>query len=466
MHLPIRIRARELLVWFSIGGAALVLGVGLPLLGLGLTSREARKVTEIVSIDSAGEELDAASVEFAFAVRVYELSGASPETRDESLLLAIDPAVAHIGRATEQLTQTGAARYGLADEAAAYVAAATDYVRINRHRADALASGGDSPRLAQDVATARIKTLAEAAAFSTEGRLALEAQLQQLRVARHQSLALSLASAAVLVVAFLCLGLRESLSYKRRLNLSDRRAAAAENAADERAQMVNLASHELRNPLTIVSASAQLMEKEAEARGDTDLVETARDARAAAMRADALVTELLDLSRLDANRLNLRIVPTTLTPMIIQALSVTENHRGVRPIVMPADSLAAAAVLADPIRLSIILRNLFDNAFKYSPNDSPLTVSIREVGECTTVDVWDAGAGVAAADNEAVFVRFNRLRATEHVGGIGIGLYLSRELARRMGGEIESLPCTEGGHFRLTLRSAGNVTPQPEAIHA
>ena len=69
---------------------------------------------------------------------------------------------------------------------------------------------------------------------------------------------------------------------------------------------MNLASHELRNPLTIVSASAQLMEKEAEARGDTDLVETARDARAAAMRADALITELLDLSRLDANRLDLR----------------------------------------------------------------------------------------------------------------------------------------------------------------
>ena len=459
-------RGRNLLFWFGIGGLALAIAVGLPLLGLGLTSREARKVTEIVSIDSAGEELDAASVEFAFAVRVYELSGASPEKRDESLLLAIDPAVAHIGRATEQLTQTGAARYGLADEAAAYVAGTTDYVRINRHRADALASGGDSPRLAQDAATERIKTLAEAAAFSTESRLALNAQLQHLEVARRQSLALSLASAAVLLTAFAGLGLRESLSYKRRLNLSDSRAVAAESAADERAQMVNLASHELRNPLTIVSASAQVLEKEAEARGDADLVETARDARAAAMRADALITELLDLNRLDANRLALRIVPTTLTPMIIQALSVTENHRGVRPIETPAESAGAASVMADPIRLSIILRNLIDNAFKYSPADSPLVVSISEEGQRTAVDVRDAGSGVAAADSEAVFVRFNRLRATEHIGGIGIGLYLSRELARRMGGDIESLPNAGGGHFRLTLRSAANATPRTGAVHA
>ena len=466
MHLPIRIPARELLVWFSIGGAAVVLGVGLPFLGLRLTSHEARKVTEIVSVRSAGDELEAAAVEFVSAVRGYELSGASPETRDASLLTAIDPAVAHIGRAAEQLTQTGAARYGLADDAAAYVAAATDWMLINRHRADALATGSDSRQLAQDVVSARIKMLAKSAAYSAEGRLALDAQLQHLEVARHQSLALSLASAAVLVVAFLCLGLRESLSYGRRLMVSDSRAVAAESAADERAQMVNLASHELRNPLAIVSAAAQLMEKEAEARGDTDLVETARDAQAAAMRADALITELLDLSRLDANRLDLRIVPITLIPMIVQALSVTENHRGVRPIETPAESAGAAAVMADPIRLSIILRNLIDNAFKYSPADSPLTVSIREVGECTTVDVLDVGAGVAAADSEAVFARFNRLRATEHIGGIGIGLYLSRELARRMGGEIESLPCTKGGHFRLTLRSAGNVTPQAEAVHA
>ena len=466
MHLPIRIPARELLVWFSIGGAAVVLGVGLPFLGLRLTSHEARKVTEIVSVRSAGDELEAAAVEFVSAVRGYELSGASPETRDASLLTAIDPAVAHIGRAAAQLTQTGATRYGLADDAAAYVAATTDWALINRHRADALATGSDSRQLAQDVVTARIKMLAKAAAYSAEGRLALDAQLQQLSVARRQSLALSLASAAVLLTAFSGLGLRESLSYKRRLSLSDSRAAAAESAADERAQMVNLASHELRNPLAIVSAAAQLMEKEAEARGDTDLVETARDAQAAAMRADALITELLDLSRLDANRLDLRIVPITLIPMIVQALSVTENHRGVRPIETPAESAGAAAVMADPIRLSIILRNLIDNAFKYSPTDSPLTVSIREVGECTTVDILDVGAGVAAADSEAVFVRFNRLRATEHVGGIGIGLYLSRELARRMGGEIESLPCTKGGHFRLTLRSAGNVTPQAEAVHA
>ena len=459
-------RGRNLLFWFGIGGLALAIAVGLPFLGLRITSREARKVTEIVSVRSAGDELEAAAVELVSAVRGYEFSGASPETRDASLLTAIDPAVAHIGRAAEQLTQTGAARYGLADEAAAYVAAATDWVLINRHRADALATGTDSRELAHDVVAARINMLGKSAAYSTESRLALDAQLQNLELARRQSLALSLASAAVLLTAFAGLGLRESLSYKRRLNLSDRRAAAAENAADERAQMVNLASHELRNPLTIVSASAQMLEKEAEARGDSDLVETARDARAAAMRADALITELLDLSRLDANRLDLRIVPTTLTPMIIQALSVTENHRGVRPIETPAESAGAATVMADPIRLSIILRNLIDNAFKYSPADSPLVVSISEEGQRTAVDVRDAGSGVAAADSEAVFVRFNRLRATEHIGGIGIGLYLSRELARRMGGDIESLPNAGGGHFRLTLRSAGNASLHTGAVHA
>ncbi|MEO6042679.1 MAG: HAMP domain-containing sensor histidine kinase [Tepidiformaceae bacterium] len=459
-------RGRNLLFWFGVGGLALAVAVTLPVLGLQLTSREASKVAEIVAVKSAGEELDAAVNDFAVKVRLYELSGSAPEKRSSAKYLEVDPALERIRLAAERLAQTGAARYGLDDNVDAVVAAEVRYVRINRQRAEALASGGDSPQLALEATTVRTAMMGISSAFSAEGRLALDAQLQNLAGARHESLALSLASAAVLLTAFAGLGLRETRTFRRRLMVSDSRAVAAETAADERAQMVNLASHELRNPLTIVSASAQVLEKEAEARGDADLVETARDARAAAMRADALITELLDLNRLDANRLDLRIVPTTLTPMIIQALSVTENHRGVRPIETPAESAGAAAVMADPIRLSIILRNLIDNAFKYSPADSPLVVSISEEGQRTAVDVRDAGSGVAAADSEAVFVRFNRLRATEHIGGIGIGLYLSRELARRMGGDIESLPNAGGGHFRLTLRSAGSASLHTGAVHA
>lgn len=456
---------RDLLIGFGIGGLALGIAVILPVFGLQRASDETRNVADVVAVKSAGEELDAVLNEFAATVRLFELSGTSPETRDAEKYARIAPAFEQVNLAADRLTQTGAARHGLGDNVAAFVAAAARYVRINRQRAEALAHGGDSPSLALQASTARAAMMQVSTAFSAEGRLVLTAQLQRLDARREEWLLLSLASAAVLLTALSALGVREAQTFRRRLSVSDSRATAAESAADERAVIVNLASHELRNPLAIVSASAQLLEMEAETRGDPELVATAKDARAAAMRADALITELLDLSRMDADRLDLRIVPTTLRPLIAQALSVTENHRGLRQIEMPAAGTGGASVLADPVRLGIILRNLIDNAFKYSPADSALKVSIHEDGVRTMVDVKDGGPGVAAADGEKVFTRFHRLRATQHVGGIGIGLYLSRELARRMGGEIESVP-DEGGHFRLTLRSARIIGPRGEALHA
>jgi signal transduction histidine kinase len=274
----------------------------------------------------------------------------------------------------------------------------------------------------------------------------------------HWIVAAGLTTTAALaaVVFALLLAARRSL----------RRALYAEDTARHRGDLVDLASHELRNPLAILSLSAEMLEAEASALGEPALQETAAAARAAAARAAALVSELLDLSRMDAQRLRLDLAAVRLGPAIEEAIALTASHWGERPVNRSGPPLDDGVVVADPERLGIVLRNLVDNAFKYSPDGTPVHIDVdTEDGESVTITVSDEGQGVAQSARALVFDRFSRGEATAHVGGLGIGLHLSRELARRMGGDLSLAPSSpgQGARFRLVLRKPATDT---EALNA
>ena len=257
---------------------------------------------------------------------------------------------------------------------------------------------------------------------------------------------------AVAILGVAVIAVLEGRRIRRQMSATEERLAAAEQAAEQRATMVNLASHELRNPLAVMSLAAQMLQSSAADSGDPLLSQVADDAYAAARRSEALVAELLDLSRLDANRLKLAIRPTRLAPVLDEAVLLTVHHLGERPVAV--DGVLDAAVLADGSRLAIILRNLVDNAFKYSPRGSEVTIRIVAGESRISVEVRDLGPGIPAADRERVFHRFERLTATQHIGGIGIGLHLSRELARRMGGDLSVAESDGGACLRLVLPQA------------
>ncbi len=238
------------------------------------------------------------------------------------------------------------------------------------------------------------------------------------------------------------------------------RAVYAEQTALHRGDLVDLASHELRNPLAILSLAAEMLEAEASVLGELSLQESAAAARAAAGRAEALVSELLDLSRMDAQRLHLALGPVRLEPAIDDAIALTSSHWGDRPVNRTGPALGEGLVIADPGRLDIVLRNMVDNAFKYSPEGTPVSIAVEaERDDEVAVTVSDEGPGIPVADRTAVFDRFRRGEATANVGGLGIGLHLSRELARRMGGELTLLPGAlgQGARFRLVLRAAAGL---------
>jgi signal transduction histidine kinase len=195
--------------------------------------------------------------------------------------------------------------------------------------------------------------------------------------------------------------------------------------------------------------ASELLVREAEKLNRPELSGLAEDARVAAWRCNALVNELLDLGRLDADRLQLRTGTTALAAPLSEAIAMARAHHGPRELRI--EGRLDAAVLADPERLKVILRNLVDNAFKYSPTESLVSVTVSEGEDRVRLDIRDEGVGVPKELRERIFQRFERLSAPEHVSGVGIGLFLSRELARRMNGEIRCRDAERGAAFELEL---------------
>jgi signal transduction histidine kinase len=208
-----------------------------------------------------------------------------------------------------------------------------------------------------------------------------------------------------------------------------------------RQAFVATASHELRTPLASLEGTLELLQDDLDPRR-LDL-EDARDraarAREYSLRLSHLASDLLDLSRLDAE-VALRAEPVELDE-ICRAVAAEFDHRA-RELNIEIDvSVGAAACWAqgDPGSLARIVRILLDNACAVAPPNSTVQArtELRENNACLTVT--DSGPGVPIVERERIFERFQRGSSTVGRGGFGLGLAIGRELAARMGGSLTLL---------------------------
>lgn len=223
-----------------------------------------------------------------------------------------------------------------------------------------------------------------------------------------------------------------------------------------RRSFVATASHELRTPLSSLRLMLDLLRDDLH--GDAPDLDDARrqasGAEAQAERLGQLASDLLDLSRVDAG-----------TPVRRELVNVGEVARSVvAEFVLRADEadhgLALAApdqvwAFADPGAVAQVIRILVDNAFSHGPDHGgqiAVTVAARGTGT-VEVTVADDGAGIAAADRERVFLRFER-GASHTTPGFGLGLAIGRELAHRMDGELTLAPSDGRTVFCLTIPAA------------
>ena len=218
---------------------------------------------------------------------------------------------------------------------------------------------------------------------------------------------------------------------------------------EARRAFVATASHELRTPLTSLDGMLELLEDDLSADHmdlDDARKRTAR-AREQSRRLSHLASDLLDLSRLDAE-VELRTEPLELAELCRAVVAEFDLRAGESRLRLEAHPPAGPCwVTADPGAVARIIRILLDNALRLAPPGSGIDVDMACGKVWASATARDQGPGVPDAERELIFERFQRGSGTK--GGFGLGLAIGRELAERMGGSLELEPSLPAGPGQL-----------------
>lgn len=202
-----------------------------------------------------------------------------------------------------------------------------------------------------------------------------------------------------------------------------------------KSELLSIASHELRGPMTVIKGYLTMLEGgtlgelNPKAQSVLPLLISKAD------EVEWLVERMVETARLEEGRLelNMRICDILeLTEKATSGMRTLMNGHELR-LDEPSDPLEAEV---DPDRFQIVVRNLLSNAVKYSAPGSEILVAVCRDGDMAKVSVSDHGVGIAPEDQGRVFNRFARVASTQHVEGTGLGLWLSREIARMHHGDL------------------------------
>lgn len=231
---------------------------------------------------------------------------------------------------------------------------------------------------------------------------------------------------------------------------------------------VNAVAHELRTPITLIGGYANRLQRRV-----ANLTEPQQEQlaliHAEASRMGRLVSDLLEIARSDAGRLEVKREPVAAWPLLVAV------HQRLVPTVGSRLQLAPPpqpepVVLGDGERLQQCLSNLIENAVKYTPGGTPITLLLSREGDQLALHVRDQGSGVPAAERARIFERFVRGsgEVTAARPGSGIGLAVVQALMQRMGGQALVTDAPGGGadfQLRLPLQSASSPsTPASRSV--
>jgi signal transduction histidine kinase len=230
-----------------------------------------------------------------------------------------------------------------------------------------------------------------------------------------------------------------------------------------KSDFLQLASHELRTPLAVLLGYVSMI-RDGDVRPDTAAFTKALSIIEERLNlVNTIVEQMLEAARLEEGKAFRGLEVLDLGEL---AAGSVERIRARIGSEHPLDFLPPTArlpVLGDRVRAVAILDQLLGNAVKYSPGGGRIECSLAEIAGRAVFAVRDHGLGIAAEDQGKIFTRFGRLvtRENSHITGAGLGLFLAREYARRMGGDItlESRPA-EGSLFKLNLPLVASREPE------
>jgi signal transduction histidine kinase len=259
-----------------------------------------------------------------------------------------------------------------------------------------------------------------------------------------------------------CLALRKTLLLEE----AQRRRQEAEEASAVRARLIRGLTHDLKNPLGAAEGYAELLQKgTAGTLEDPQQGWVSRIRRANSAMAE-VIQDLVEFSLGKGTELPLHEQPVDLAHVVRES---TEDYMAMASAVgldIECDVEASLPVVTDERRIREILGNLLSNAVKYSPQGSSVSVRARRASvdgqSVILVEVEDTGVGIADEKQERIFQEFARLHP-EQAPGTGIGLAMSRKVARALGGDL-TVRSVAGSGSTFTLFLPSGTPSQPRAM--
>jgi len=223
--------------------------------------------------------------------------------------------------------------------------------------------------------------------------------------------------------------------YVRELELSHREA---ERANQLKTEFLGNMSHELRSPLHTVIGFAELLAEEKEGALNEKQKRFVGHIKTDSLHLLNLINDLLDLSKIEAGRLELRYELFSIEAVIAEAISSVQPRATAKCLEIATDISITAPVWADRLRFKQILHNLLTNAIKFTPNGGRVRVDAADCGHFAEISVRDTGIGIPEDQQQAVFDKFYQVRAGIQGGheGTGLGLTITKRLVDQHGGTI------------------------------
>jgi signal transduction histidine kinase len=218
-----------------------------------------------------------------------------------------------------------------------------------------------------------------------------------------------------------------------------------------KSDFVSIVSHEFRTPLTGIQGFSEMMQSE-----DLTLDEMreyAGDINKDAHRLNRMITEMLDLDKMESGRMQLHREPLDLNAIVTDVVGRVRPNAPEHPVSLRLDPLVGE-LNGDRDKLTQVMANLLSNAVKYSPKGGEIVVSTRAEGGSAHLVVRDHGMGIPKASLEAIFERYGRVEspATRHIQGTGLGLPIVRQIVQLHGGTVwAESNVGEGSVFHVTL---------------
>ncbi|MGM0854138.1 MAG: sensor histidine kinase [Bacillota bacterium] len=221
---------------------------------------------------------------------------------------------------------------------------------------------------------------------------------------------------------------------------------------ERKRQFLSNVAHELRTPLTYIGGYAKALTDKVQTNPE-EMEESLHLIQKESIRMQKLITELLELNKLENTSFSLDIEPIVLSQLIMDSLTLIRPHAENKKMDVQHDLYEGSIINGDPNRVMQVFYNILDNALKYSPEESRILIQSYEEGGMAVVKIEDTGIGIPAGSLSRIGERFYRsdLSRTRNTGGYGLGLSIAKEIMYKHDGSL-SVDSEEGKGTTVYLR--------------